>query len=162
MTLAVSQDMGTFLLMLLILVAGNIFTMQLIYPSVLQADLNLTESDRNSIADHFDGWGHAIFGSLDMLFSSNFDKELLDKAYSPILAYCYYCWFVVLVPLTPDLDDEADGFRYLDAARRRRVDLILAELLRPEAGIRLGPVAVARGDRPTRVEQVLRAIESLS
>ena len=69
---------------------------------------------------------------------------------------------VVLVPLTPDLDDEADGFRYLDAARRRRVDLILAELLRPEAGIRLGPVAVARGDRPTRVEQVLRAIESLS
>ena len=99
MTLAVSQDMGIFLIMLLILVAGNIFTMQLIYPSVMQADLNLTKSDRNSIADHFDGWGHAIFGSLDMLFSSNFDQELLDKAYSPGLAYCYYCWFVVLVPL---------------------------------------------------------------
>ena len=99
MTLAVSHDMVTFLIMLLILVTGNIFTMQLIYPSAVQADLDLSKADRQSITDHFDGWGHAMFGSLDMLFSSNFDKELLDKAYSPGLAYCYYCWFVVLVPL---------------------------------------------------------------
>lgn len=69
---------------------------------------------------------------------------------------------VVLVPIDPAVVDEADGFRYLDASNRRRVDRILAELLRPEAGFRSGPVAVARGDRASRVDQVRRAVERLS
>lgn len=69
---------------------------------------------------------------------------------------------MILVPIESAVDDEADGFRYLDAANRRRVDRILAELLRPEAGLRRGPVAVVRGDRPTRVAQVVRLVEQLS
>ena len=69
---------------------------------------------------------------------------------------------VVLVPIDPAVGDEADGFRYLDASNRRRVDRILAELLRPEAGFRSGPVAITRGDRASRVAQVQRAAERLS
>ena len=69
---------------------------------------------------------------------------------------------VVLVPIDPAVGDEADGFRYLDASNRRRVDRILAELLRPEAGFRSGPVAITRGDRASRVAQVQRAVERLS
>ena len=106
-----------------------------------------------------DAYAHAV---LSMEVGGPISPTDLAALRPPVIEATALADLVVLVPLGPDLDDEADGFRYLDAARRRRVDLILAELLRPEAGIRRGPVAVARGDRPTRVEQVLRAIESLS
>jgi hypothetical protein len=87
MTKAVAFDMTTFLVMLCILMAGNIFTMQLLYPMVLQDE-------------HADGdWGHALFSSMDFVFSSSFDTALLDKAWSPILAHTYYMYNVVLVSL---------------------------------------------------------------
>lgn len=68
---------------------------------------------------------------------------------------------VVLVPLEPGVGNEADGFRYLDEVDRRRVDAILHDLLRPETGLRLGPVARVVGDRKARVDAVRRAVRSL-
>lgn len=90
MTLAVTGDMASFLLMLLILVAGNVFTMQLLYPQSLQDDMSLSETDRSTIDEKFKGWGHAIFNSMEMLFAGSFDKSLLDKAYSSSSAYVYF------------------------------------------------------------------------
>lgn len=68
---------------------------------------------------------------------------------------------VVLVPLEPGVGNEADGFRYLDDGDRRRVDTILHDLLRPETGLRHGPVARVLGDRDARVDGVLRAMRTL-
>ena len=68
---------------------------------------------------------------------------------------------VVLVPLEPGVGNEADGFRYLDDVDRRRVDSILHDLLRPERGLRKGPVARVVGDRAARVEGVRRALQTL-
>ena len=68
---------------------------------------------------------------------------------------------VVLVPLEPGVGNEADGFRYLDDGDRRRVDTILHDLLRPETGLRQGPVARIVGDRDARVDGVLRAMRTL-
>ena len=69
---------------------------------------------------------------------------------------------VVLVPLASGIGNEDDGFRYLDESNRRRVDRILTGLLRSEAGLRRGPVMIARGDRRTRVRQVVRMAEGLA
>ena len=99
MTIAVTKDMSTFLTMLVILVAGNVFTMQLLYPQSLQDDLDLSTADRSTIDQNFEGWGHAAFGSIQMLFASSFDEDLLDKAYSPNSAYANYIYFVVIMPL---------------------------------------------------------------
>lgn len=80
----------------------------------------------------------------------------------PVIEAMNLADLVVLVPLEFSIGNEEDGFRYLDESNRRRVDRILADLLRPESGVRRGPVAIARGDRPTRVEQVVRLARSLS
>lgn len=61
---------------------------------------------------------------------------------------------IVFVPLDPTLIDEADGFRYLGGAERRRVDRILADLLDPFDPITRTPVLVVRGAVETRVERV--------
>ena len=63
---------------------------------------------------------------------------------------------VVFVPLDPTLVNEADGFRYLDDAARRRVDRILADLLDPFRSITRSPVLVVRGDVQERVDRVAR------
>jgi hypothetical protein len=99
MTIAVASEMGTFLTMLLILVAGNVFTMQLLYARSLQDEMGLESSDKSAIDLQFEGWGHAVFGSIQMLFASEFDTLLLDQAYSPASAYVNYVYFVVIVPL---------------------------------------------------------------
>ena len=99
MTIAVTSEMGTFLTMLLILVAGNVFTMQLLYARSLQDEMGLESSDKSAIDLQVQGWGHAVFGSIQMLFASEFDTLLLDQAYSPGSAYVNYVYFVVIVPL---------------------------------------------------------------
>ena len=71
MTIAVASEMGTFLTMLLILVAGNVFTMQLLYARSLQDEMGLESSDKSAIDLQFEGWGHAVFGSIQMCASSS-------------------------------------------------------------------------------------------
>ena len=106
-----------------------------------------------------DAYAHAV---LSMEIGGPITPRDLQSLKPAVVEAMSIADLVILVPIDPAVDDEADGFRYLDAANRRRVDRILAELLRPDSGLRRGPVAVVRGDRPTRVAQVLRLVEEMS
>lgn len=106
-----------------------------------------------------DAYAHAI---LSMEIGGPIDPPGLAELRPPVIEAMNLADLVVLVPLEFGIGNEEDGFRYLDESNRRRVDRILADLLRPESGVRRGPVAIARGDRPTRVEQVVRLARSLS
>ena len=85
MTLAVTTDMSSFLLILVIFLIGNIFVMQLLYPPAMQDELQLDVATRMQLnGTLLDPWS-AVFGSVDMLFAGAgaFHTELLDKAYLP-------------------------------------------------------------------------------
>ena len=106
-----------------------------------------------------DAYAHAV---LSMEIGGPIMPADLDSLRPAVIEAMAIADLVILVPIESAVDDEADGFRYLDAANRRRVDRILAELLRPDSGLRKGPVAMVRGDRPTRVAQVVRLMSSVS
>ena len=104
-----------------------------------------------------DAYAHGV---LSMEIGGEVDPPFLAEQ-RPLVAEALGCAdLVVLVPLEPGVGNEADGFRYLDESNRRRVDAILADLLRPESGVCSAPVIVVRGDRETRVAQVTRAIDA--
>lgn len=106
-----------------------------------------------------DAYAHAI---LSMEIGGPIDPVGLAALRTPVIEAMTLADLVVLVPLASGIGNEEDGFRYLDESNRRRVDRILAGLLRPEAGLRRGPVVIARGDRRTRVRQVVRMAQGLT
>lgn len=105
-----------------------------------------------------DAYAHAV---LSMEIGGPITPSDLESLRPAVVEAMALADLVVLVPLDPDVGDEADGFRYLDAGNRRRVDRILGDLLRPESALRVGPVAVVRGGRAVRVSQILRLVERL-
>ena len=118
-------------------------------------DRELVLFDRSPL----DAYAHAV---LSMEIGGPITPADLQSLRPAVIEAMTIADLVILVPIESRVDDEADGFRYLDAANRRRVDHILAELLRPEAGLRSGPVAVVRGDRATRVARMVRLVGDLS
>jgi|EP01047_Picozoa_sp_COSAG01_P032363 hypothetical protein len=63
------------------------------------AQWNLTSDQREQIHREIgDGW-EALFTSFNMMFMEGLDLELLDYAFSPILAKSLYVYYVVIVPL---------------------------------------------------------------
>lgn len=106
-----------------------------------------------------DAYAHAI---LSMEIGGEIDPAFLATQRPLVTEALSHADLVVLVPLAADVGNEVDGFRYLDESNRRRVDAILADLLRPESGVCPAPVAVVRGDRAARVALVRRALHDLS
>jgi hypothetical protein len=59
----------------------------------------LTQSQKDDIEKEIgDGWA-ALFTSFNMMFLAGLDLELLDHAFSPLLAKLLYVYYVVIVPL---------------------------------------------------------------
>jgi predicted ATPase len=106
-----------------------------------------------------DAYAHAI---LSMETGGEVDPPFLAEMRPLVAEALSFAHLIVLVPMEAGVGNEADGFRYLDDSNRRRVDAILHDLLRPESGLCTRPVVVARGDRPTRVAQIRRAVDGLS
>jgi nicotinamide riboside kinase len=106
-----------------------------------------------------DAYAHAI---LSMETGGEVDPPFLAEMRPLVAEALSFAHLIVLVPMEAGVGNEADGFRYLDESNRRRVDAILHDLLRPESGLCTRPVVVARGDRPTRVAQIRRAVDGLS
>jgi len=102
-----------------------------------------------------DAYAHAI---LSMETGGEVDPAFLAEVRPQVVEALSFAHLVVLVPMEPDVGNEADGFRYLDESNRRRVDAILHDLLRPDSGLCPCPVVVVRGDRRDRVAQISRAV----
>ena len=103
-----------------------------------------------------DAYAHAI---LSMEMGGDVVPGFLKKMMPLVVQSLQACDLVVLVPIESHVDDEADGFRYLDGLGRRRFEAIMTDLLvspcgpAAKAGV---AVASVRGDRRSRVEQVRR------
>jgi len=105
-----------------------------------------------------DAYAHAI---LSMETGGEVDPAFLAEVRPQVVEALSFAHLVVLVPMEPDVGNEADGFRYLDESNRRRVDAILHDLLRPASGLCPRPVIVVRGDRRGRVGHIERFVAAL-
>jgi nicotinamide riboside kinase len=105
-----------------------------------------------------DAYAHAI---LSMETGGEIDPAFLAEMRPRVVEALSLAHLVVLVPMEVGIGNQADGFRYLDESNRRRVDAILHDLLRPAAALCDRPVLIVRGDRPSRVAQISRAIGGL-
>ena len=110
MAVAVTVDMSTFMLMLLILILGNAFTCMLLYPpnlKALAAESNFNASNVTSVAhfdtqlaeDKFGNLWKSIMSSIDMLFDLWDVEEAKHLAYSPSFAEVHHILYAIFVPL---------------------------------------------------------------
>ena len=119
------------------------------------ARIDAASAGRTTIFDRspLDAYAHAI---LSAEMGGPVGVEFLGRMRPRVSAALDRLDVVVFVPLDPTLVNEADGFRYLDDASRRRVDRILADLLDPFRPITRSPVLVVRGGVQERVARVVR------
>ena len=107
MFLTVTFEMRYFLLMVAIFVISNGFALNLLFPSHLHGGTADEEAelaawttqivDDTTAVDKLSGtvW-RAMFASFDMALGE-FDRGLLDDAFSPLLAYAVFIFYIVMV-----------------------------------------------------------------
>ena len=101
MFFAITNDMSSFLVMIGIFVVSNGFVLALLFPThVIDGnDINQTTWNITHAATVSDAVGtlpRAMFSSFDMMMG-NYDKTLLDDAYSPLLAYVAFFEYMTIV-----------------------------------------------------------------
>eukprot|EP01047_Picozoa_sp_COSAG01_P009058 COSAG01_NODE_367_length_18064_cov_23.990315_2_plen_1367_part_00 len=103
---SVFSEMLSFLLMIGIFIVSNGFALDLLYPNHLHGGTTAEEAElagwttsiSNAAAvDKLSGtvW-RALFASFDMALGE-FDRGLLDDAFSPLLAYAVFIFYIVMV-----------------------------------------------------------------
>ena len=102
-----------------------------------------------------DAYAHGV---LSMEVGGEVDPAFLAEMQPLVNESLQRCDLLVFVPLDPTVGNNPDGFRYLDQARRARVDTILRDLVRPESGLVQVPTIEVRGSREERIEQVRRQL----
>jgi uncharacterized membrane-anchored protein YhcB (DUF1043 family) len=104
MIMSVTLDMTYFMLILVVLIVGNAFTMMLIYPRWdMDGDTGHSSGSSSAgastlAAGSYISFSAAGFSSLDMLFNAP-DTKSIDNALWPTLATWHYILYVLVVPL---------------------------------------------------------------
>ena len=101
-----------------------------------------------------DAYAHAI---LSMETGGDVTASFLASMRPLVIQSLKCCDVMVYVPMAPNVGDVHDGFRYLDATSRARVDSILSDVLESPSGVAAAagvPVIRVHGARDARVDQL--------
>ena len=101
MTVAIISDMKAFMLILLLLVTGNAFVLQLLYPTGCDPTMvnGLSNASQVYLQQHMSAQlSGSLFTSISMLYFGG-DVAVLQMAFSPALATVHYVYYSILTPL---------------------------------------------------------------